>query len=837
MHLGQSSATGTCTALSPAVKCGPSRRTRLLVACALAALPFAPSLAQAQAVTGTVTDRAGVVLPGITVVLVDEAGVPHAAALSDASGRFAVRAPGAGRYQLRMEAVGVFSERTEPVSLVDGQTIVRPIVFEMRARSLSAITIKGRSRCQTNPEGSTAVAILWDEVRKALAVTQLTADAGAFRFDLVEYERELDPRSKAVRRSRRWERPAVTGQPYESIPADSLARHGFVRTANDGTWYYAPDARTLLSDAFLRTHCLAAIESRGDDGLLGLAFEPTNERGIPDVKGTLWLDAATSRLRTLEYRYTGLPRSVRDYELGGRVEFERLPLGAWIVRHWYIRMPRLSRQVRSMPSGVPDAGPARLVPVTVEAVIGLVERGGDVTVHASDLALQPPRFANISGAAFDSTQGGALRGAEVWLDAAGTPVPAGRTVTDSQGTFRIDSLAAGAYTLTMTHPRLDTLGTSLAPVELTLAAGQSVSVTLSTASVPTMIRALCAGAPDGSRVVRGRVLRGTTGPPVPGAGVRASWAAAGDSGVPPARSERVASADDAGHFTLCDLPDSASLVLRASDARSRGEPMQLAPGTERLTSLVLLAPEHAAGISGTVTGRDGRPLGNAEVRIVDADVAVRTDARGAYRVSKLAAGTHLVEARAIGHAPARLLVALDSGVVARANMKLAAVATLRPVKSVAAADRYRTGFGARRARNAGGHFLTSEAIRKSGQTRVTELLRQVPGLRIRKVGSIAILEFGGRGARSFSAHGCPVAYVVDGVPYELTAFGLDGELLVENIEAIEVYDAATAPIEYSGRGTGCGVILIWTRERAIHEGEAAGDSSATTPDGPKRRPR
>jgi hypothetical protein len=96
------------------------------------------------------------------------------------------------------------------------------------------------------------------------------------------------------------------------------------------------------------------------------------------------------------------------------------------------------------------------------------------------------------------------------------------------------------------------------------------------------------------------------------------------------------------------------------------------------------------------------------------------------------------------------------------------------------------------------------------------------------------MEFTGRGGRTFSSHGCPIAYAIDGVPYEPASFGVDGEIGVEHIEAIEVYDAATAPAQYSRRGTGCGVILIWTREKSVDESREKGDNNQTGAD--KKRP-
>ena len=53
----------------------------------------------------------------------------------------------------------------------------------------------------------------------------------------------------------------------------------------------------------------------------------------------MWLDAESSELRSLDFQYQNLDLEVDTQQLGGTVEFARLPSGAWIVRHWAIRVP------------------------------------------------------------------------------------------------------------------------------------------------------------------------------------------------------------------------------------------------------------------------------------------------------------------------------------------------------------------------------------------------------------------------------------------------------------------------------------------------------------------
>lgn len=228
--------------------------------------------------------------------------------------------------------------------------------------------------------------------------------------------------------------------------------------------------------------------------------------------------------------------------------------------------------------------------------------------------------------------------------------------------------------------------------------------------------------------------------------------------------------------------------------------------------------DRAAEIGGTVTGKGGRPVNAAEVRIDALQAAVRSDSSGSFALRGLPAGTHVIVVRAVGYELVARTVILAATTRATVSVQLAETTPiLDTVRTTAKSDPYRTGFTRRMARHAGGHFLTREQIRASGLTRVTDLLRRVPGLRMRTLAEGTILEFGGRGTRTFSPEGCPIAITIDGAPYDLAFYGIDGEVRVENVEAIEVYDAATAPAEFARRGAGCGLILIWTRERAVED--------------------
>ena len=91
------------------------------------------------------------------------------------------------------------------------------------------------------------------------------------------------------------------------------------------------------------SHCLWTEPAPADHPeWVGIGVRAARERrGIAEIKGTLWLDRSSSELRLFDYLYTGLAKEVERANPGGRVEFQRLPTGHWIVSRWVIRMPQM----------------------------------------------------------------------------------------------------------------------------------------------------------------------------------------------------------------------------------------------------------------------------------------------------------------------------------------------------------------------------------------------------------------------------------------------------------------------------------------------------------------
>lgn len=311
--------------------------TRLFAVC-LALAAAAPL--HAQAVRGSFVDRAGTPVPSARVVLQNESGRAVQSALTDAQGRFAVRAPAPGRYVLRGERVGFASTLSEPLTLAAGEEATHRLVASSDRVVLDAVVVEGQPRCALRPGTSEETAVVWDEVRKALSLVNANAQAPLARFTVELFEREVTNATGAVTVDNRRRVDGLAHKPFVPVDPERLATQGFIERGGDTVLYAAPDADVLLSDRFLEDHCFRLrTEGAPAPGLIGLAFDPVRGRRVPDVQGVLWLDRATAELRLMEFEYTRAPiRGPRGVP-GGRMEFQRLPDGRWITASWVVRMP------------------------------------------------------------------------------------------------------------------------------------------------------------------------------------------------------------------------------------------------------------------------------------------------------------------------------------------------------------------------------------------------------------------------------------------------------------------------------------------------------------------
>ena len=450
------------------------RFTIVLAAMALCALP---ANAHAQTVLARVIDDAnGQPIVGAQVYLVGADGEVARSALTDDLGRALFVGAFGDAWRLRAEMIGRAMTEIEAFGVSEGETVSHEIRMASSAIVLEGIEVAASGRCEMldRAEGL-AVADVWNEARKALAAASITDQRGLYRYETVRYDRQIDAFTNSVISEERQSRDSYMRTPFESRPADELVRDGFVQQDAGDDVYYAPDATALLSDVFLDTHCFRLARDRNEEGYLGLEFEPTEDRRVPDVRGVLWLDAATGELQWLEYRYTGLRRELRSPRAGGRVDFRRLPDGSWIVPEWWIRMPVIA--MREDFEGNVSA-----------QIVRFHETGGLVTDvrEAGGRGLGAmAQTGGIEGIVRDSL-GVPLRGVRVGVVGSNQEV-----YSNAEGRFGMTSLPAGRYRVSFTDERLDIMGYRPQPIEQDVVRGEMSWLEYVTPSVGDVLFEAC----------------------------------------------------------------------------------------------------------------------------------------------------------------------------------------------------------------------------------------------------------------------------------------------------------------------------------------------------------
>jgi len=304
------------------------------VVLAAAALLVGTGTALGQQVAGRLVSVDGTPVPWALVRLVDPSGENVATDITTSSGTYLLFAPGPGIYQVRTERIGFHSVLSGPLDLATGERHLLDLIASDAPIELAALDVRSsQGSCGLQPEEGSELLAIWNEVEKALELQTATAASGlyAFHLEVYEYVADRNGRPANQREAKEGTRELVLQglSAFQAADPELLVERGFHW---DNGAFYAPDAHTLLSDAFQRTHC---YRPREKDGRLGVEFKPEATRGVIEVKGTLWLDES-GKLSTLEYEYVSGNFSKPAMD-GGYIEFEQLPEGAWIVRRWYIR--------------------------------------------------------------------------------------------------------------------------------------------------------------------------------------------------------------------------------------------------------------------------------------------------------------------------------------------------------------------------------------------------------------------------------------------------------------------------------------------------------------------
>ena len=245
--------------------------------------------------------------------------------------------------------------------------------------------------------------------------------------------------------------------------------------------------------------------------------------------------------------------------------------------------------------------------------------------------------------------------------------------------------------------------------------------------------------------------------------------------------------------------------------------------------------------AGTVA-RDsaGHMIGGAEIRLPQINRAATTNYLGEFGIAGIAPGRYAVTIRAVGFTPITDSVEIKANAVTEREFVLAqVVVALDTVRTTSAGQRRLppglAGMEERRRIGQGGYFLTEGILRDNDSRQMAGLLSaRIPGVSQVFIGSAVYLSSGrtvGDGGPVFrkkpagSPNQCFVTVYIDGVrswtgPWDGPSdrehapppdFGHMG---VSEYGGIEYYPGgASLPSQFNATGSGCGTLLLWTRDR------------------------
>ena len=253
---------------------------------------------------------------------------------------------------------------------------------------------------------------------------------------------------------------------------------------------------------------------------------------MPELTGVLWLDPKDNALRALNYDYVNLPIPLRIARTSGRVEFQQLANGQWIVPRWYIRMPRVARVVvtdarspavsRDSLLGYQEVGgaarPAGTAARGQGAAAGVLTSAGSIS--DADDSESDANKSVIVGVVYDSTSAKPLGGVQV--SARGGKF---KTLTNSGGRYELAVDGPVNDTILFEHPRLRLLRVAGRAQAISLPTGARGEVSVFVPSYGTLRGRLCGRNETGteSQGMMAGYVRDASGKPLARAHVWASW--------------------------------------------------------------------------------------------------------------------------------------------------------------------------------------------------------------------------------------------------------------------------------------------------------------------------
>jgi hypothetical protein len=790
--------------------------------------------AQSPILRGVVLDSASrEPVSGAVITVLDATGQASNHTIASADGTFRI-ATSATSARLRARRIG-FRPREIPIPRA-GDSAAIEITMGRIPQVLASVRVVESSHCPGSADNG-AAAQLWAQARDGLLAAIIARDAKPATVELLTYDRSYTPREERLASHRHRIRSGRATRAFQATgSAASFAERGYVQEDATGRTFNAPDADVLLDDSFSATHCFQLVVGTGErTNQVGLAFEPARRRrGIVDVEGTLWMDRAKPALRSVEFRYTELDRLSTAARAGGSVEFATMENGVVIISAWSLRMPVLATRRSSSQPGTFTGGR-----ISSDVSVAEIDEGGGMVIAATwpDGTRWTQPVGALSGTVVERGTRRPIAHALVTFAGAWDTVRA-----DSAGRFVLPTVLADRYDVvaldTTFTPHVDARS-----VRRMMDVGQRMTsgAVFELPASEDAIRRLCSGLRPERSILLGRV-RGLPRGRAEGLDVRVDWQdeyVVGGSTVGVREAQRTIDPDSAGNFHVCGVvrerPISISVrrngvtvvdtAVTVYDSLVHRVDVSLASPSNRV-----IPQQPSATLTGTVVrDTDSSAVTGAHIAIPQLRREAVTDAGGVFRMDGLSPGRYGVDIRVVGFAPRTDSVTLTAGQIMTSRfvmVRLAQLDTVTVAESRLPVSPALRGFAERRRLGGGGRFVDEAELRKhDARTLGSVIVMRIPGLRAvstpRGVFLASLRSNTGPTGRAFEAAApgtCWVTVYRDGsLIYDGTMVGATppdfNRLNAQDFAAVEFYQVAATPPEFRGTSTGCGTLLLWSRER------------------------
>lgn len=227
---------------------------------------------------------------------------------------------------------------------VGGEVVDINVTLVRLATLLDVIEVRASAKCVPRKDRDTALA-LFEQIRFGLVATVVARSAVPAQVTLLRFQRFMIGNTARIRsQDVSVDSVAATSEVFRAArSAHDFVSRGFAKDSAGELLFYAPDIETLVNDEFRRGYCVQlAASDRSRPGQVGLAFSAaTRDSTRVDIVGEVWVDTSARAIRTIEYRYDGLKKTLSPFRPGGRLEFRTMPNGTTMLDRWSMRLVAL----------------------------------------------------------------------------------------------------------------------------------------------------------------------------------------------------------------------------------------------------------------------------------------------------------------------------------------------------------------------------------------------------------------------------------------------------------------------------------------------------------------